>query len=124
MRKRSNKQWISMAALAASLCMAQLPAAQAAECKGMSDKKCNAADSCSWVKTYTTKAGKTVQGYCRNKSAAKKKSTSSAKDSKASSTSVKDAKGASSKSKDAKKSTSKDKGSTSKAKDSKKSDKK
>jgi len=70
--------------LAATLAIAvALPsAAQAAECKGMSQSKCEKASQCSYVNGYKTKSGNKVAGYCRNKA---KSSSSSSKDKKESS---------------------------------------
>jgi len=40
----------------------------AATCKGMQQDACSSENSCSWVNSYTTKNGKTITAYCRNKS--------------------------------------------------------
>lgn len=57
----------------------------AVTCKDLSKKQCESADTCSWIKSYTTKSGKTVAAYCRTKSG--KKKASSSKPTKSSSTS-------------------------------------
>ena len=49
----------------------------AATCKGMSKSKCESSSDCSWVKSYKTKAGKTVNAYCRTKSGKGKKTSTS-----------------------------------------------
>ncbi len=41
--------------------------ASAAACKGLSKSACGKNPSCSWVNSYRTKKGVTVEGYCRNK---------------------------------------------------------
>ncbi len=51
----------------------------AATCKGLSKSKCESNSDCSWVKSYKTKAGKSVDAYCRTKSG-KGKKTSAATD--------------------------------------------
>ncbi|WP_419659958.1 hypothetical protein Dvar_02950 [Desulfosarcina variabilis str. Montpellier] len=62
------------------------PLAFAIDCKGLSKGKCDGSPECSWVKSYKTKTGKTVNGYCRakpgkNKSAATvKKKNADARD--------------------------------------------
>lgn len=55
--------------LAASglLAFSQLSTA-ASSCKGMEQNTCSSDTSCSWVKSYSTKSGKTIKAYCRNKS--------------------------------------------------------
>ncbi|MFW2440007.1 MAG: hypothetical protein ACN4GR_11605 [Arenicellales bacterium] len=40
----------------------------AATCKGMQQDACSSENSCSWVNSYTTKTGKKINAYCRNKS--------------------------------------------------------
>ena len=50
-------------------------AAQAAECKGMSQSKCEKADQCTYVKGYKTKSGNKVAAYCRNKGKSSSSST-------------------------------------------------
>jgi len=57
-------------------------AVQAAECKGMTKSKCESADRCSWVNSYTTKKGNTVNGYCRSKPGKGSKKSTSSKDTK------------------------------------------
>ncbi len=72
---------ISTLLLSSALVTTPFSATQAAECKGMAQKACESSSTCSWVNTYKTKAGKTVQGYCRNKSSktsTQKKTKSSA----------------------------------------------
>ncbi|PID75069.1 MAG: chromosome partitioning protein ParB [Deltaproteobacteria bacterium] len=55
--------------------------AMAVECKGLSKAKCEKADDCSWVNSYKTKTGSTVEAYCRSKptTSAQKKTTSKKK---------------------------------------------
>lgn len=71
------------------LLLISVSTAQAAECKGLSKTKCGTAN-CTWVKSYKTKKGNTVNGYCRNKpsKSAKKKSDSSKKNATSKSTST------------------------------------
>lgn len=38
------------------------------ECKGQAQDACNSDNSCSWINSYTTKNGKSINAYCRNKS--------------------------------------------------------
>ena len=40
----------------------------AGACKGLQQDACSSENSCSWIKSYTTKNGKTISAYCRNKS--------------------------------------------------------
>ncbi len=40
----------------------------AGTCKGLQQDACGGDNSCSWIKSYTTKKGKTINAYCRNKS--------------------------------------------------------
>lgn len=40
----------------------------AGACKGQAQDACSSDDSCSWVNSYTTKKGNTINAYCRNKS--------------------------------------------------------
>lgn len=40
----------------------------AGACKGQAEGACSSDSSCSWVKSYTTKKGNTINSYCRNKS--------------------------------------------------------
>jgi len=40
----------------------------AGTCKGLQQDACSSDNSCSWVKSYSTKSGKTIKAYCRNKS--------------------------------------------------------
>jgi len=54
------------------------PALAAAKaCKGMAMSACEAESSCSWVKSYKNKSGKSVAAHCRakGKKAATKKKT-------------------------------------------------
>jgi len=37
-------------------------------CKGLQQDACSSDNSCSWIKSYSTKTGKTIKAYCRNKS--------------------------------------------------------
>ncbi|MEN8168082.1 MAG: chromosome partitioning protein ParB [Pseudomonadota bacterium] len=59
------------------------PVAQAeGKCKGLSKSACSTNSSCSWVKSYKTKAGKNVAAYCRVKSAKNQTKNSKSKDGK------------------------------------------
>ncbi len=40
----------------------------ASACKGLQQDACSSDNSCSWIKSYSTKSGKTIKAYCRNKS--------------------------------------------------------
>ncbi len=42
-------------------------AVAASSCKGLSKSACGRNAACSWVNSYTTKKGATVEGYCRAK---------------------------------------------------------
>lgn len=39
----------------------------AASCKGLQQDACKSNSSCSWINSYTTKKGNTINAYCRNK---------------------------------------------------------
>jgi hypothetical protein len=44
------------------------PLSYAAEsCKGLQQDACKSNNSCSWINSYTTKKGNTINAYCRNK---------------------------------------------------------
>ncbi len=47
----------------------------ASACKGLQQDACSSDNSCSWVKSYSTKSGKTINAYCRNKSTPGSKKT-------------------------------------------------
>ncbi|WP_319548427.1 hypothetical protein [Desulfogranum marinum] len=72
---------IIVMALAISVSLVFSSSLFAATCKGQSRSKCESSSDCSWVKSYKTKAGKTVDAYCRAKSG-KSKKTSATTDSK------------------------------------------
>ena len=58
-------------------------------CKGLSQSKCTKSADCSWVSSYQTKKGVTVDAYCRaksSKSSAAKKSDKGKKAEKSSKT--------------------------------------
>ena len=44
----------------------------AGACKGLEKDVCSSDNSCSWINSYTTKKGKTIKAYCRNKSKSNK----------------------------------------------------
>ena len=44
----------------------------ASACKGLKKDVCSSDSSCSWINSYTTKKGKTINAYCRNKSKSNK----------------------------------------------------
>ena len=67
---------LSSLTLIFGLALAGSAAAETA-CKGMSQSKCEASDSCAWVGGYTTGKGVKVSSYCRSKSSQSSKSTSS-----------------------------------------------
>ena len=52
-------------AVSAMLAFSSLSLAGAG-CKGLQEDACNGVKSCSWIKSYTTKKGKTINAYCRN----------------------------------------------------------
>ena len=52
-------------------------------CKGQAENACSSDDNCSWVKSYTTKKGNTINSYCRNKSKPGKSSVNSGSGAKA-----------------------------------------
>lgn len=53
---------------------AQINAADPVQCKGLENAACVSQESCSWVKGYERKDGKSVNAFCRTK--AKQKTTS------------------------------------------------
>jgi len=57
--------------LSSTIGLFSISTAQAADCKGLTEAKCTVSDSCAWVGSYKTKAGKTVEAYCRNKASNK-----------------------------------------------------
>jgi len=64
---------IAMAFLLALVLSVIFPSTFAAQaCKGLEESKCGETVSCTWVKGYATKKGKTVEPYCRTKTQAKK----------------------------------------------------
>ncbi len=63
------------------------PAVFASKCKGMSTSQCQNNDACTWVSGYTSKQGKKVDAYCRQK--ASKSSRNGEKKDQASSKSAK-----------------------------------
>ncbi|MDZ4790662.1 MAG: hypothetical protein SGJ17_05550 [Hyphomicrobiales bacterium] len=42
-------------------------------CKGLENAACTKSPACGWVKSYTTKKGKTIEAFCRKKSTPKPK---------------------------------------------------
>lgn len=44
-------------------------------CKGLQQDACSSESSCSWINSYTTKKGKTINAYCRNKPKSSSKKT-------------------------------------------------
>lgn len=86
-------------------------------CKGLSSGKCSGKSNCVWVKGYTRKDNKKVQGYCRAKGGSGSKSGSSKTGSAASASSKKTKAGSNKTGKNTSTSTkSKDKKSSSKKK--------
>ena len=55
----------------------------AGACKGQAQDACSSDNSCSWVKSYTTKKGNTINSYCRNKSKPGKNSVNTGSSAKA-----------------------------------------
>lgn len=53
-------------AAAGLISISQLSSA-ASTCKGLQQDACSRDNSCSWIKSYSTKSGKTIKAYCRNK---------------------------------------------------------
>lgn len=97
---------IIVMALTISLSLIFGSSLSAATCKGMSKSKCESSSDCSWVKSYKTKTGKSVNAYCRTKSGKGKKTSASTDTTKKSSSTKKTT--------DTKKSTDKSKSSTQK----------
>ena len=62
---------VLLLALAGLLSVSQVSFAASA-CKGMQQDACSSNNSCSWINSYTTKKGKTINAYCRNKSKSNK----------------------------------------------------
>lgn len=61
----------AIAAIATAMVMISLQAGAALaqnSCKGIAKGKCESSASCSWVNSYKTKTGTTVNAYCRAKS--------------------------------------------------------
>ncbi len=52
---------------------AQSATTTASPCKGLDQTACTANANCSWIKSYTTKKGHTVNAFCRKKTAGFKK---------------------------------------------------
>jgi hypothetical protein len=69
---RIHKTLTLLVASSTLLAFSQLANA-AGTCKEMEKDACMSSTSCSWINSYTTKKGKTVKAYCRNKP--KKKSS-------------------------------------------------
>ena len=44
----------------------------AGSCKGLAQAACGEQASCTWIKSYKTSKGKTVDAYCRNKPSSSK----------------------------------------------------
>ncbi len=53
-------------AITGLLSLSQLSYA-AESCKGLQQDDCKSNNSCSWINSYTTKKGNTINAYCRNK---------------------------------------------------------
>lgn len=74
-----------VAAIAAAVVMVSVHTGTAmaqSSCKGIAKGKCESSASCSWVNSYKTKSGTTVNAYCRangSKGAAKTSDKSKAK---------------------------------------------
>ena len=66
-----NPIFSAIAAIATAVVMVSLQAGTALaqnSCKGIAKSKCESSASCSWVNSYKTKTGTTVNAYCRAKS--------------------------------------------------------
>lgn len=62
---------VFLLAIAGLLSISHLSSA-AGTCKGLQQDACSSDNSCSWINSYTTKKGKTINAYCRNKSKSRK----------------------------------------------------
>ena len=82
MTRNPFKTFAGTLLLSSAIGLFSFSTAQAADCKGLTEAKCTASDSCAWVGSYKTKAGKEVEAYCRNK-ASKKQGMEKSKDEKA-----------------------------------------
>jgi hypothetical protein len=60
--------FVSTLVFSGTITLFSMTSAQAAECKALTQDNCAASAGCAWIDSYKTKAGKTVNGYCRNKS--------------------------------------------------------
>ena len=77
---RSNIIFVTLAAAFTVLPLSQ-SASAASQCKGLEIKACGAESGFSWINSYKTKKGKTINAYCRTKPV-KKSGTSAPKTSK------------------------------------------
>lgn len=60
--------WLGVCAIAAGPFFVPGASAEAqSPCKGLQQSACDADASCSWVKSFVTKAGRQVDAYCRKK---------------------------------------------------------
>ena len=56
---------ILSAAILAFLSVTSVPAQSASQCKTLAAELCRTSSTCTFVKGYKTKTGRTVKGYCR-----------------------------------------------------------
>lgn len=67
--KQNPRSHILVVVLAAAFTAMPLSqsASAASQCKGLDIKACDAQASCTWIKSYQTKKGSTINAYCRTK---------------------------------------------------------
>jgi hypothetical protein len=55
------------AMMSLGLAMLSSPAMSSSDCKGLAEQACSNEASCTWIDSYKTSKGKTVESYCRSK---------------------------------------------------------
>ncbi|MCB1907478.1 MAG: hypothetical protein KDH15_08935 [Rhodocyclaceae bacterium] len=66
MQQPAMKQFAVAALAAAGLSLSSSGIA-AGSCKGLEKEKCTPSAGCTWIDSYSTKKGITVEAYCRSK---------------------------------------------------------
>lgn len=67
--KHTSRSHVIAVTLTAAFTMLPLSnsASAASLCSGLDNKACGIESSCSWINSYKTKKGKTINAYCRTK---------------------------------------------------------
>jgi hypothetical protein len=75
--KHTSRNHVIAITLTAAFTMLPLsnPASAASMCSGLEIKACGVESSCSWINSYKTKKGKTINAYCRTKPGKKSSKT-------------------------------------------------